>query len=682
MRRLFFFFVLVLLSAFAHELQAQVLSRKVLAFYDPKEDKRLTFQKTHLRAEMPLNYLGLSVIHHNVRQPFPSHESMNDFVGILSWYSYSKVFPDPTDYCRWLNREMSLGRKLVILGYPGFLDENPEKVPQVCKETLRLLGVEYLGETTDNPFFLQVKTQANKNFEFERKLALHEGLIFTHFKPISESVTKILEMIRKDLPDSPSSLIFYSDHGGLAYYSFTSYWDQEIQTFHWRINPFYFFKHAFHVSHLPRLDTTTINGRRIFFTHIDGDGSFNISKIDRKSFSAQVIFDEILKGYPQLPHTVSLITGYFDQERFNNTLIDALYKKIFSLMNVEPSVHGYAHPLIWAEKKLALKIPGYQYSDYQEIIGSVEKMNAKLQKVGVNKKVQLYQWTGDCVLSESQIALSEKIHMLNMNGGDSRFDRNYLSYGFLSPLSILKGSARQIYSAAPNENIYTDLWSGGFYGFRDVKSTFENTELPFRVKPINIYYHYYSAERNESLIVLKDLFDFVLGEEIFPIFASQYVRIVKDFFESEIIKTPSGFKIKNSGSLRTVRFDEENRSPDIMRSSGIIGFKKFQNHLYVHLDESLEHQIVWSDQNQNQNYLVESNFELKNVEYGRDSIRFQFRSWLKPEAIFRVNHANHEYEVKLLGESYSFKSDQENRIKVSFDLSEQNTWIQAELIKR
>ena len=50
-----------------------------------------------------------------------------------------------------------------------------------------------------------------------------------------------------------------------------------------------------------------------------------------------------------------------------------------------------------------------------------------------------------------------------------------------------------------NENVYTNDWTGPFYGFRDVIDTFRMTGEPRRLKPINLYYHTYSASKVAAL---------------------------------------------------------------------------------------------------------------------------------------------------------------------------------------
>ena len=48
----------------------------------------------------------------------------------------------------------------------------------------------------------------------------------------------------------------------------------------WYINPFELFREAFQTDALPKPDTTTLSGRRIYYSHVDGDGWRNVTQIE------------------------------------------------------------------------------------------------------------------------------------------------------------------------------------------------------------------------------------------------------------------------------------------------------------------------------------------------------------------------------------------------------------------
>jgi hypothetical protein len=85
-----------------------------------------------------------------------------------------------------------------------------------------------------------------------------------------------------------------------------------------------------------------------------------------------------------------------------------------------------------------------------------------------------------------------------------------------------------------NENIYTNLWHGPFYGFERVIETFEMTDAPRRLKAVDIYYHSYSASKQASLKALHKAYQWALRRKLHPVYGSEYIRKVEDFYEFAI----------------------------------------------------------------------------------------------------------------------------------------------------
>ena len=113
--------------------------------------------------------------------------------------------------------------------------------------------------------------------------------------------------------------------------------------------------------------------------------------------------------------------------------------------------------------------------------------------------------------------------------------------------------------------------------------TYENTERPRRVAPVNVYYHYYSGERVASLAALHYVHEWVLRQPLARIFTSEYLAIVAGFRTARIARVPEGWRISGHGALSTVRFDDTRAHLDLDRSSGVLGYLHHQGALYVHL---------------------------------------------------------------------------------------------------
>lgn len=659
------------LNALGQDRPPAEIARTILAFYDPKVHKDIYFTNIHQSAEVVLNHLGLKVRYRSILEPLPDQNQMKNVRGILTWFTNPDAVPDPNTYCHWLKKQMEGGIKLAILGHFGVLKEKNAGLSPACQAMFNTLGGRYGAEYFENPYFLKVVTLDPSMVAFERKLSLTEGLTYALIKPTGRPDTHVyLEIARTDLGDSASSLVFTTDRGGYAHTSFVIYENHEIDRRQWRLNPFAFFAEAYDVTHLPKIDTTTINGKRIFYSHIDGDGIFNISNIDKRSFSGEIIYENIIKKYRGVPITASLITGYFDLKRFHTERTKQLYRKIFSLSHVAPASHSYAHPLKWSKKTLALDIPGYEFDAQTEILGSVIMMRKLLATLRIPKPTTLFLWTGDCLPDASEIRNASRFDLLNMNGGDSRFDRRYNSYSYLFPLGILRKGLLQVYSSGANENVYTNLWQGPYYGYRLVTETFQNTETPIRIKPINVYYHFYSGEHQASLTALKKVYDFALAQDIFPIVAGTYPKIVSDFFDAKIYKISNGYKFIHHGWVRTVRYDHTTKNVDIARSKGVLGFNHYQDSLYVFLNEGTEHEIVLTEKQPATPYVISASFEIKDFKGCQDQVTFRKKGWYRSQLTLGGLRKNRTYLVKTDGESIQSRTNDQGILDVAFSSAE------------
>lgn len=650
------------------------IKRTILALHDQKMDKKdWDFFDTniHLAAEMPLNHLGLKLVHRSVHGPLPSESEMSEVRGILTWFADKYAIKNPEPYCSWLLDQMQNGVKLVILEEFGFINKKTRTMPKLCRDVFVQLGAEYVGHFSDNTYFFEYTEKDTSMVEFERKFVLTEEMTYSLIRPKNSQITVHLKARRIDMTNSDSALVFTSALGGYAHPSYVLYYNDALNKKSWRLNPFAFFAKAFDVEGIPIPDTTTVNGKRLFYSHIDGDGIFNVSHIDKKSYSGETVLTEILKKLPAVPITVSIITGYLDYPEFQSEREMALYKNIFELPNVEPASHGYTHPLVWREKKLALKVPKHKYTDKFEIINSTMLLKQLLAKYKINKNCNLFLWTGDCRPPTEAAKIAQDFGLANLNGGDTRFDKRYDSLAFVYPLGLIKGDGIvQIYASNSNENTYTNLWKGPFYGYQLAIDTFANTGSPKRLKPINVYYHFYSAEQQASLKVLKEVYEKTLAQDIFPVFTGEYSKIARDFYDCQIFKLGDGHLVKTGGGIKTVRYDNEARNVDLSRSRSVLGFTHWQNSLYVHLDDSVEHSVYLTTSRQNTPHIIDASFWIKNFTRQKEGIEFDKSGWHKSHMKLGGLKVNRTYRIDAKGEEQKVKTNGEGILHVAFSEAE------------
>src|SRR5260370_34350443 len=108
---------------------------------------------------------------------------------------------------------------------------------------------------------------------------------------------------------------------------------------------------AFNSGDLPKPDTTTLMGRRIFYSHVDGDAWRNVTEVtgykSKRALSAEVILNEVIRAFPDLPVTVAPIAADLDPAWYGTRASLEIAKRILAQRNVEAGTHTYSHPLDW-----------------------------------------------------------------------------------------------------------------------------------------------------------------------------------------------------------------------------------------------------------------------------------------------------------------------------------------------
>jgi hypothetical protein len=351
---------------------------------------------------------------------------------------------------------------------------------------------------------------------------------------------------------------------------------------------------------LPAPDATTREGLRIFYSHIDGDGFGSQSNFRGHPFCAELIRDRILKVFP-LPVTVSIVQAELEtlavgaetewKDRFAQ-----IARSIYQLPNVSAASHSFAHPYQWdatdcnpgvyTDPFMPLKpAAGYTKVDLKkEILGSVDYINKNLLPAG--KQVELMLWSGNCRPGEEALRITREAGLENMNGGNTIVSRLYPGIAGVAPRVMQWGDELQIHAANQNEFMYANGWNGPFYGgFADVIDTFERTDSPRRLKPVNVYYHFYSATSLSSLRALEKIYHWCMNQNLYHMTAVDYSRLAKDAHRARLYETgPREWTLGTGGQVRTFRLPAATGSPDLARSPGVTGWVRHEDSLYVHTD--------------------------------------------------------------------------------------------------
>ncbi len=624
------------------EYSGRIVRREILALYDSRHEAAPQKTRIHLFAEMPLNWLGYKVTYVDVNGPLPPVAEMGRYRGLLTWFIEPMAAVE--SYLPWLDAVTAAGTRFAFLS--EMVPNEPANLVGVATRILARLGLERTNQFVAVTHRVRIGLHDREMVGFERPLdkTLPDFRIYTAVPGKAVVHLSATAPLREGMFEA--ALVTTSPAGGYASDEYTLYHAPNSEKDTWILNPFLFFKKVFGEDRYPVPDVTTLMGRRIYFSHIDGDGWNNVSEIetyrDAQVISAEVIRREVIEPYPDLPVSVGVIAGDVIPD-LGGALVGAeSARKIYALPQVEVASHTHSHPFNWsffeaysrAEEEVLIEKAAKPLVSIADRLRSVlfktagktmaaDKSNkyiagsdilprtylkqpfdlAKEVQGALNvaeslappgKKAMIYLWSGDTTPFEAAVAATRAAGVRNINGGDSRLDKEYPSVFYVPPISRPIGRERQIFAVNSNENTYTNDWLGPYYGFFMLEETLKNTETPRRLKPVNLYYHMYSGEKAAALASVKHFVAIARKAPVIPVPASRYAGIADDFFGTEIEQIDvSAWSILRRGTLSTVRFDDADAlEVDGARSSGVLGANRHQGSLYVALDAAFPRAVV------------------------------------------------------------------------------------------
>lgn len=600
----------------------EVRPRKVLVLYDPAESPDIMRSDVARYLALPLQSLGYVPDFQDMNHP-PATGSFEDrYAGIAVWGTSGRA----AELANWLQKAIQSGLKVAMLN--DFADQ---------LETTNLSRWGLRSAATPQPAS-KIETQIRHpavGFEIAPlpRAALLESMVL---QPGNGQPWLSLSQGSATVMDA----VAITAWGG---YALTPFVLSELpnKTQRWVIDPIIFLQAALRLDSLPAADTTTLNGRRVLLSHIDGDGFASRAEMPGLFFASEIMLNQVLKRY-RLPTTVSIIEGETGPSGLFGPLspkLETIARDIFREPYVEIASHSFSHPFKWQKLSSGdesgdgynLAIKGYKFDLNREIGGSVAYINSRLAPAG--KQAKVFLWTGDCNPDVEAVANTRQQGLLAMNGGETLMTRSNPSLTALAPLGVPKGDDFHVFAPNQNENVYTNNWTGPFYGFERVIETFEMTETPRRLKPVNIYYHTYAASKLASLKSLQRIYDWAMKQPLNPVYASEYIQSVHDFNATSLSRDGDAWQIRTGPALRTIRIDNAMGFPDLQRSRNIAGFKQQGNVRYIHLTGP-EASLRLSQHAPTTPYLVETNGKLTQWHSSGNSLQARLEAYVPLEFSF------------------------------------------------
>ncbi|SMF09163.1 hypothetical protein SAMN06295933_1670 [Desulfovibrio gilichinskyi] len=661
----FIIFILSFSTAVPMSYGAQ-LKRKVMVLYNSAEKQNAQGNLFVEGFAMPLNYLGILYEVRDVnKRPLPDAKQMEQCIGIFTTFA-DEFMEKPEDYLKWLINQQENGRKVIIAGSFGARQNlnNDAVDPALVKRVYSNLGFSWQGNATNNSVRLVYDNIDPKEMNFERNLPLFPPR-YAQIIAVDDHVKPWVTVKIKDNPNSSGVAVAAGPKGGIALDGYMRWQDPVTFIEQWYLNPFDFLQQSLNLKGIPALTPTTLNGLRVAFAHIDGDGFAGYTEIDKNKNCAEILMERIFSRY-DFPNSASVIAGEIDPDVKGSPANVLLARTLFEMKNIEPASHSYTHPFAW-NKKLRespeykdefvvgqYEKAGYKFNATYEIVDSCKYISTDLTPPDHPCKTLF--WSGMCDPVGSQAEIVKKAGLLNLNGGDTIFDASHNSYFGVSPLYKPLGEQSQIYTGQANENILTNLWAGPYFGFRNIVETMKRTGTPRRVMPIDIYYHFYSGEKFASLKALEDVYDWVVSQNCAKVYASAYIKMVNGYLSGKIdIIDADHFVISDYDDCLSLRLDGADKVPDLANCKNIIGYDIEPEGIFVHLNPGTgKAELVLSSNikvNDGVAYIKSGSGWIKDFKRSERGVRFIFECFNKGKIVVAGLKPDHKF--KIVGNNFS-----------------------------
>lgn len=345
----------------------------------------------------------------------------------------------------------------------------------------------------------------------------------------------------------------------------------------------------------PVPDTTTRDGRRIFYSHIDSAGFSTPSTLPGSPLCSEVMRDRILDRYP-LPVTVSVCEADLrcwlpGQQAKDAPLLEHVARSIFEMPQVQAASNSFSRPKTWIAgtdiaSKLNERAKTARHDMEREIAGSMIYIHRRLLPLG--KGVDLMLWPQNSAPTTEALRFCDSLNIMH-----------------------LAGTAKESAAAAPVSKVT-------------------------RLEPVSVRCSFDDVRTEKGVAALEKSFESCAGESLHPMTAAAYAVSRRDARTTRVLRVGDyHWIILNRGACRTVRLAATAGVPDMTKCSGVSGYTVHEGQLYVHTMGNPRTELVLTSAKPAQHlHLAESSAPVEFMELSSRRATFHVRDLRPVQMVF------------------------------------------------
>lgn len=330
----------------------------------------------------------------------------------------------------------------------------------------------------------------------------------------------------------------------------------------------------------PVMDTTSLDGRRLLVTHVDSEGFAETSDLPGMPLAAEAMLEKVVSRYA-LPMTVAVseadVRGWTPGTDPRQALrFQEAARRLFALPNVEPASATLSRPQGW---KGAEATAGSLNASAQnpastlerEVGGSLAFLHRQL--LGRGGRMHVLSWPRESLPSAEAVAFTRRV------GVESLMQQNrFLMAGRTQALPVRGWGAGDQFSTVLQElRAGQELDAETFIA--DARRAGEQRWLA----PVQVNLRFADAASASRLSQVEKILDWCASQPFQALTVGEYARLMRDAAHTRIFQTSADrWVVVNEGLARTLRLPAAAGVPDLARCTGVSGFTRQGDQLYIH----------------------------------------------------------------------------------------------------